>query len=244
MISEKLNNKSGIYTITNLINGKIYLGFCQNFRSRYSDHKITLKNNKHGNSYLQSAYNKYGKDNFKFEILEYCDKEFLANQENYWCNMLNLHNKNFGYNIQPTHPDNLKSHSEETKLKIRTNTKGIKKSEETKKRMSEGMKGKKKSLEHRKNLSLSRTGIKINKKTLEVLKLSNTGRKHSEEEKIKRAEKIKKPIIQMDLDGNFIKEWNSATDAKKALHIKGAHIYDCCKNKRIKCDNFKWRYKL
>ena len=238
----EINRNSGIYTITNLINNKIYVGFCTNLFERYKNHKYELFGNRHKNSHLQNAVNKYKIENFLFEILEECDEIYLASQENYWCNLLNVHNRKYGYNIQPTHPNNIKKHSEETKLKIRTNTKGIKKSEETKKRMSEGMKGKPKSLDHRKNLSLARTSMKISKTTAEALKLSNTGRIHSKEEKIKRANANKKIIIQMDLNNNFIKEWNSIMNAEKTLKI--CHISDCCNNKRKSAGHYKWRYKL
>lgn len=244
MLICNINNNSGVYTITNLINNSIYVGFCQNFRTRSADHKITLSNNRHGNEYLQRSYNKYGSENFIFEILEECDKKFLASQENYWCNMLNSHNRKYGYNIQPTHPDNLKIHSEETKLKIRNSTKGLMKSDETRKRMSNSMKGKLKSEDHKKNLGKSKIGKKMHINTVESIKKANTGRVHSLEEKIKRANSLKKPIIQMDLYGNFIKEWNSAADAITDLKIKSSHIYSCCKNKRRSSNGFKWKYKL
>jgi group I intron endonuclease len=193
---------------------------------------------------LQRAYNKYGADNFIFEILEECDKEFLASQENYWCNLLNCHNRSFGYNIQPTNPDNLKKHSEETKLKIRTNTKGIKKSDKTKQKMSNSMKGKPKSEEHKKNLSKSKTGQKMPEKTKESLRLSNTGRIQTKEEIEKRANKNKKPIIQMDLKGNFIKEWAGIVDVVQELNLKYTpHIGDCCIGRRNNSLGFKWKFK-
>ena len=61
--------KSGIYKITNKIDGKCYIGQSSNIKKRFKDHRYDLKYNKHDNPYLQNAYNKYGKDNFKFEIL-------------------------------------------------------------------------------------------------------------------------------------------------------------------------------
>ncbi len=44
-----------------------------NLNNRIYRHKNELKNNKHKNEHLQNAYNKYGKDNFHFEILEILD---------------------------------------------------------------------------------------------------------------------------------------------------------------------------
>lgn len=107
--------KSGIYTITNLINGKIYVGLSNDIEVRFLNHKRELKNLEHYNTYLQSSINKYGLDNFEFDILEYCEEQFLCSQENYWCNMLNTHNDKYGYNLRPTHPDCRCKHSEEHK---------------------------------------------------------------------------------------------------------------------------------
>ena len=61
---------SGIYKIRNLINNKIYIGSTINFRQRWYTHKTLLTNNKHPNSHLQNAWNKYGPANFVFEIME------------------------------------------------------------------------------------------------------------------------------------------------------------------------------
>lgn len=129
---------SGIYTITNLINGKIYVGYSSDLFQRKREHKRDFKYKKHGNDYIQKAVNKHGIDNFKFEILEECDKEFLCSQENYWCNMLNTHNREFGYNIAPTSPNCRCGHSEYTKLKLSVSKKGVKLSEEHRKRIGLG----------------------------------------------------------------------------------------------------------
>ena len=38
-----------------------------------------------------------------------------------------------------------------------------------------------------------------------------------------------KPVIQKDLNGNFIKRWNSIIEAGKTLNINRANITSCCK---------------
>lgn len=58
-----------IYEIRNIINGKRYIGCSKDVTVRFTKHKSRLKNNKHINSYLQNAYNKYGKSNFEYNIL-------------------------------------------------------------------------------------------------------------------------------------------------------------------------------
>lgn len=101
-MSSGYKNLSGVYTITNLINGKIYVGSCsKSFKQRWSAHRNDLKNNKHRNTYLQRAYNKYGEENFKFEILEECESKYSISTEQYWINMLNVCDRKYGYNLAP-----------------------------------------------------------------------------------------------------------------------------------------------
>lgn len=112
---------TGIYTITNLFNNKMYVGSTGvNFKYRFNNHIKALKLNKHKNKHLQTSWNKYGENNFKFEILEECDIEFCLSIELYWITMLNTKNRNFGYNIC----DPLKTrlginHTIETKNKLK-----------------------------------------------------------------------------------------------------------------------------
>lgn len=96
--------KSGIYTIENLVNGKLYVGYSTEIKDRWRAHKTELQRNVHKNTYLQHAWNLYGKEMFKFEILVECEERFLKSEEHYWCNMLNVHNREYGYNIKRTNP--------------------------------------------------------------------------------------------------------------------------------------------
>lgn len=111
---------SGIYKITNLINGKIYIGSSVNLKRRKTIHLSNLKNKKHGNRYLQNSFDKYGEDNFIFEILEPVeDKNNLIVREQYWIDTLNACNKNIGYNLAPTAGSLLGvKRSQESKIKI------------------------------------------------------------------------------------------------------------------------------
>jgi hypothetical protein len=60
---------------------------------------------------------------------------------------------------------------------------------------------------------------------------------------IAKAEKCKKPILQYDLNGNFIKEWKSSTDAAKVLNLNNVSITMCCNNKLKSSGNFIWKKK-
>jgi group I intron endonuclease len=59
-----------IYQITNMANGKYYIGSAESFARREWQHKYDLKRNAHKNPRLQAAWNKYGADAFVFEVLE------------------------------------------------------------------------------------------------------------------------------------------------------------------------------
>lgn len=48
-------------------------------------------------------------------------------------------------------------------------------------------------------------------------------------------------VLQYDLQGNFIKEWDSVSEAHKVL--KATHITDCCKGKRNYSKGYIWKYK-
>ena len=95
---------SGVYLITNIIENKHYVGRSCNCNSRFSKHKSLLKKNIHHNSHLQNSWNKYGENNFIFDIIEESEIKYLPSLENWWCNILDTHNNIFGYNIDPTSP--------------------------------------------------------------------------------------------------------------------------------------------
>lgn len=83
-----------IYCILNVITGDKYIGSSIDFEERWRRHKRDLKRNKHHSIILQRAFNKYGIDSFKHEIIEYCSKEEMKEKENFY---LKKHNPK--YNI-------------------------------------------------------------------------------------------------------------------------------------------------
>jgi len=62
--------KSGIYKITNKLNGRIYIGSAKLFKVRWNQHSSSLRNQKHQNKFLQADFNKCGEDAFLFEVIE------------------------------------------------------------------------------------------------------------------------------------------------------------------------------
>ena len=108
----------GVYIIQNKVNSKVYIGASKDTYNRLCEHKWQLRNNVHVNVHLQSAFNKYGEDKFMFDTLEECNERYIYSQENYWCNLLNSHNRLFGYNIDPTAPDGKCAVSSETRIRM------------------------------------------------------------------------------------------------------------------------------
>ena len=142
----------GIYCIENLVNHKKYIGQSIDINARFRKHKNHLKNNKHNNSHLQSAWNTYGENNFKFYVIEECDKNQLDEREKYYILTMNVQDENFGYNIEPGGFLN-RTVSELTKEKISKTLSGRYISDEQRKKISESNRNRKVSEETRKKMS-------------------------------------------------------------------------------------------
>lgn len=111
--------KSGVYTIVNKLNNKIYVGESIDVKKRLTQHKSDLKNGRHPNLHLQRSVNQEGIENFEFQLLEHCNEEFLKSFENYWCNLLDAHNPEKGYNFDSCDPNGIcRKKSKETRLLI------------------------------------------------------------------------------------------------------------------------------
>ena len=52
-----------------------------------------------------------------------------------------------------------------------------------------------------------------------------------------------KPIEQYDLEGNFIKEWDSATQVERDLGFNHSNISKCCLGRYNVAYNYKWKFK-
>ncbi len=64
-----------LYEITNIINGIGYVGITKGrVKHRWWSHKKDLKTGKHGNRWLQRAYDKYGPEAFEYKIRQTCNK--------------------------------------------------------------------------------------------------------------------------------------------------------------------------
>lgn len=85
---------TGIYKITNLINGKIYIGQALYIERRLSEHK---RGKGLSAQLIDKAILKYGVENFSFEVIEECDAIELNDKEIYWIDYYNSYRR--GYNL-------------------------------------------------------------------------------------------------------------------------------------------------
>jgi group I intron endonuclease len=73
-----------IYRIRNVTNGKFYVGSTVNTQERFRTHRKKLRSGKHHCAHLQAAWNKYGEDCFKFEVIEVVIGQNLQTVEDEW----------------------------------------------------------------------------------------------------------------------------------------------------------------
>ena len=158
---------TGVYTITNRVTGKLYVGSTVGHISeRFRQHRYQLRKGSHANKHLQAAWNRYGEPEFDFEVLDPQPPEFCVSAEQYWINMLLATNPRFGYNAKPVAASQLGyRHTESTLRKLSVLSSSWKRSKEHIAALCAGrvacgysMKGKPLSKEHRQKIRISLMG--------------------------------------------------------------------------------------
>lgn len=113
------------------------------FYNRWYTHLRSLIKNKHHSKYLQKVFNKYGSENFKFEIIEICEPEKCIEKEQYWIDFYKKSYKLYNTNEKANSVLGYK-HTKESKLKISKSHKGKKLTEEHIFNRTNAQKGRKK----------------------------------------------------------------------------------------------------
>lgn len=194
----------GIYIITNLITGKTYIGQSIDIQRRFHEHRcISHESNRH----LKYALAKYGKENFKYEVLEECKEDELDERERYYIEKLKPE-----YNITTGGQDSLRRFPDEIKKKI------SEKSKEQWKNMSYEAK----EARIKNNLKGPRKGHAVSEETRQKLRDKNLGKKQSPET----IEKRRKTLKSKKLNGYVRK--NDA-NKKKVVCIETGDIYESVK---------------
>lgn len=97
---------TGIYLLTNLVNGKKYVGQSTDINRRFAEHlraaqpdRYPQKSERDANCPIHKAMAKYGINNFSLTILEDCVRKELDEKERKWIAKLNTNNNLIGYNL-------------------------------------------------------------------------------------------------------------------------------------------------
>ena len=83
--------------IENMINHKKYIGQSKDIHLRWIHHKADLRCGTHHNIHLQSSWNIYGEENFRFSIIEETTLDEIDNREKYWISYYDSYYN--GYNL-------------------------------------------------------------------------------------------------------------------------------------------------
>lgn len=141
-----------VYLITNTINGKQYVG--AHTTNNIDDGYLGSGN------LIRRSIKKYGKENFKKEILKKCETIGEARKlEHPYINEYNTLHPN-GYNLHPNggNGNERGKVSKESIDKFRISMSKVPRTKEWKNNISKGLKGKTKSVRHCNNLSISHIG--------------------------------------------------------------------------------------
>lgn len=220
----------GIYKITNKINGKSYIGQSINIKNRWYVHKATKDDYP-----IHRAIQKYGKDNFYWEVLEECPEYQLSEREIYYISKYNTfmyaENSN-GYNLTPGgEQGNIKPVNQYSKDGVFI----------------------------RQYSSIAEASAEIGKMVAQISAccykkcLSCGGYLWAFDNEVpvdyyKEMGKLGTTIDQYDLNGNFIRSFDTISMACKFVNkfskkkISKGQVAKCCKDDKYSAAGFLWRY--
>lgn len=243
---------SGVYRISNIVNGKFYIGSSAYIKSRRSSHFLKLCKGIHTNKHLQFAYTKYGASNFIFEVIEFCEPLKCVEREQYYIDMYSPTDRKVGYNTRTIADSQLGTkRSEESRKRISEGHKGIKQKPESILKSIESRKWYKPSEETKEKIRKGNLGRKLSEKQRNQISESNRGRKMSERHKIAMAKGrdifyqtnpcgIK--ISQYSSDGLFIKSHVSIKAAAVEIGAKTTGIWRVLRGLRKTTRGFIFKY--
>lgn len=91
--------RPGVYQITCMPTGQVYIGRTVNLLTRWKAHTRLLGLGRHGNHRLQEAWNMFEPEDFRFSILEFADEADLVTTEQKWIDQSGCTDKSIGFNI-------------------------------------------------------------------------------------------------------------------------------------------------
>lgn len=206
---------SYIYKITNDFDNKIYIGkTTRSVELRFEEH---YKKTSGSNSYIDNDMALKGKEHFKYEIIEECSAELLSEREKYWIAYYHSYIKDplckGGYNLTP---------GGEGKSLSEKQINDIKKLWEEEKTI----------VEISNILNLPHSTI--------YHRVSKYDNFDKQKNKIKAIQHLCKSVDQYDINGNYIKTFNSISDAIKEINANKTSEIGIAIKKGTVCHGFRW----
>ena len=219
-----------IYRITNMSNGKFYIGSADSFARREWQHKYALRRKGHKNPHLQAAWDKYGEEMFVFEVVEQIPEgEDQLVWEDRWLRECVGKPDCYNVNTLATAPRLGLTLSDEIKAKISVKVNqavaegrggAFIPSEETRQKMSNGMRGNQNALGYKRT--------EAEREAIRQRTLGNQnflGKTHTEEAK----EKMRRPLIGIDPSG-VRHEFKGTAFAGEELGVPYQMLVRTCRN--------------
>jgi group I intron endonuclease len=220
------NMKTGIYKIISP-SGKVYIGQSINIEKRKKQY-IKLDKTCIGPK-LYNSLIKYGFNNHIFEIIEECSIGYLDEKEVYWKQYyLNINKNNWEMVLFcEIYDKGGGPKSSETKLK---------------QSISQKINLSKPEVKEKRKINCK---IAANRPGVQEKAVKNTDWEKRELNRLKNTDytKMKKPVIQFDLEGNIIREWGGFVDVKNTLKYDPSAIRKCCVGKIKTAYGYVWKYK-
>lgn len=210
----------GVYKIINKINGKMYIGSSINLKKRKTDHFKPYRINRLKHLPIYEAMIEFGRDNFKFEVIEECSEKDLLERENYYLDKYKTYEN--GYNVSSKaitmHDEKLFDENAERLRKMNNKNWA---DEEYRKQMSKA------------NSDLQKERLKNPEYLAEKSKQLK-----------KYTDSIKKPVGKYDKQGNLIATYEGVRDAERKTGINSQQISAVAlgKPRRKSAGGYVWKY--
>lgn len=203
-----------IYKITNIINNKCYIGqTTRNIQERWKEHLSRLENK----NKFYNAIKFYGIENFIISQVEECPNELLNEREIFWIKFYDSYES--GYNSTGGGEGGIKITPSKVKKIIQLYQEGF---------------------------CIRDIRVILNS-SIETVSFYLKQELNLTDEDIKRngytisSNKLCKSVIQLDLNGNFINQFNSYKEAEEKTGACRTHIGAVCNGKRKTAGGYKWK---
>lgn len=218
----------GIYKITNIVLNKSYIGQSIHIEKRWKEHQWGK-----GSADLYADFQKYGIENFTFEILETCSKEELLLREKHWIAFYNTFED--GYNLNDG-GDNSRFAVAQTKRAIYCydlNGNFIAEYESLSEAQREtGIS----------NTNISRAARNGGRTLQFMWSYDKVQQMAKYKRKLGKIPIITKSVAQYSQSGELINTYNSLKEAGEAVGVDSSSISKVCHQERKSAGGFVWKF--